>query len=75
MKSTKAGYETIDSTQWLGCDMPHEMHLPVAYPSCLDELDAETLRTEMQKGLDDFAAGRVAELSAFQFELEKEGRI
>ena len=35
----------------------------------------ERMRAEMQKGLDDFAAGRVAELSAFRLELEKEGRI
>ena len=75
MKSKEPGYETIGSAQWLGRNMPHEVYLPVAHPPGLDDLDAETLRAEMQKGLDDFAAGRVAELSAFRLELEKEGRI
>ena len=51
--------------------MPHG----IIYPLCLDELDAETLRAEMQKGLDDFTAGRIAELSDFQFVLEREGRV
>ena len=55
--------------------IPFEIRLPVARPLCLDGLDAKALRAEMQKGLDDFEAGRVTGLSDFRLELEREGRI
>ena len=74
-ESEEVGYGATGPAQWLGRDMPQETCLSADCPLCLAELDAETLRTEMQKGSDDFAAGRVAELPDFRLELEREGRV
>jgi len=55
--------------------LPFEPRRSYKRPLFLDELDEETLRAELQKGLDDIEAGRVTSLADFRREMEREGRL
>ena len=55
--------------------LPFEPRRTYKRPLFLDELDEETLLAELQKGVDDYEAGRFSEASDFWRELEQEGRI
>jgi len=55
--------------------LPFEPRRTYKRPLFLDELDEEALLAKLQKGLDDYEAGRFSTLADFKRELKREGRI
>jgi len=51
--------------------IPFEMKLPTAPPLCLGALSKEELDAELQKGLDDFEAGRVFSAAEVRAEFQR----
>jgi len=52
--------------------IPFEMKLPVQPPLCLGALSKEELDAELQKGIDDFEAGRVFSAAEIRAEFQRE---
>lgn len=51
--------------------MPFEMKLPAAHPTAIGGLSKEQIDTELQKGMDDIAAGRVVSADEVEAEMRR----
>ena len=55
--------------------IPFEMKLPAAVPAALGSMTREQFNVELQKGMDDIAAGRVIAADAVEAEMVKASAV
>lgn len=55
--------------------IPFEMKLPASTPLSIASMTKEQFDIEMQKGMDDIAAGRVVSIDAVEDEMRSHGKV